>query len=210
MWKLLPNLVVMNDSYQARGLNTFFRHAQAPRKYFVFFSDRLIRLLVEEGLGLLPMERKHIRTPTGASYYEVGFSSSELAGVSLLPGGAAMESALREVCANIRVGKMLITSPSPAACQVSYSRIPGGLLQRHMMLIDPVLTTGLGCITAIENLTGPDVGCLEKRSTVLSLIASRQAVCNVCARFPKARLVVYAVDSGVDKHGSVVPGVGDF
>jgi uridine kinase len=210
MRKLLPNLVVMNDSYQARGLHTVFRDAQASREDFVFYSDRLIRLLVEEGLGLLPMERKHITTPTGASYYGVGFSSSGIAGVSLLPGGAAMENALRAVCANIRVGKMLITSPSPDVRKVSYSKLPGGLSQRYVMLMDPVLNTGLGCVTAIEHLTGPEVGCLEERITVLTLIASRQAVREVCARFPKSRLVVSAVDSGVDRHGAVVPGVGDF
>jgi uridine kinase len=210
MRKLLPNLVVMNDSYQSRGLHTLFRDANASREDFVFYSDRMIRLLIEEGLGLLPMQQKHIITPTGASYYGVGFNPSGIAGVSLLPGGAAMETALRVVCANIRVGKMLITSPSPEVRKVSYAKLPTALTQRHVMLMDPILNTGLGCVTAIDHLIGPDVGCLEEHITVLCLIASRQAVREVCTHFPKARVVVSAVDPGVDMNGAVVPGAGDF
>eukprot|EP00662_Eupelagonemidae_sp_cell21_P014480 gene14480-15643_t len=32
---------------------------------FVFYSDRIIRMLVEAGLELMPHERKLVMTPTG-------------------------------------------------------------------------------------------------------------------------------------------------
>jgi uridine kinase len=207
--KLLPNLVVMADSYQARGLHTLFRDATATRHDFVFYADRLMRLLIEEGLGLLPFERKCVTTPRGMSYYGVEFSAG-LCGVSLMPGGEAMENSLRAVCANIRVGKMLIATPSRLARTVAYSKLPRDVGQRHILVLEPVLNTGLSCSTAIEYLLSSDVGCREEHVLVLSVIASRQAATEVCERFPKARLVVSAIDGDVDDVGAVVPGAGDF
>lgn len=207
--KVLPNLVVMANSYQARGLHTLFRDATTSRHDFVFYADRLMRLLIEEGLGLLPFERKSVTTPSGATYYGVGFSAG-LCGVSLMPGGEAMENSLRTVCANIRTGKMLITSPESDQRVVSYSKLPANIGPRHVLLMEPVLNTGLGCITAIEHLLSPAVGCAEERVIVLCVIASRQATTDVCKRFPMLRLVVSAIDKGVDDCGVVSPGVGDF
>ncbi len=72
MRKLYSNLVVMADSYQARGLLTIIRSRDASREDFVFYSDRLMRLLIEEGLGLLPFERKTVTTPTGGAVLRGG------------------------------------------------------------------------------------------------------------------------------------------
>jgi uridine kinase len=207
--KLLPNLVVMADSYQARGLHTLFREASASRDDFVFYADRLIRLLVEEGLGLLPFERKCITTPVGAAYYGVAFSAG-LAAVSLMPGGEAMENSLRAVCANIRVGKMLITAPTPETRAMAYAKLPRDIGPRHVMVLEPVINTGRGVITAVEALLANEVGCSEDRIIVLAVIASAEAARDVCTRFPKARVVVSAVDPAVDENGAVVPGAGDF
>lgn len=209
--KVLPNLIVMQDSYQSRGLHTLFRDVNASRDDFVFYADRLMRLLVEEGLGLLPFERKHVVTPSGASYYGVGFSA-KVAAVSLMPAGEAMENSLRAVCLNIRVGKMLIVAPSRESREVAYSKLPADLAQerRHILVLEPVLNTGLGCITAIEHLLGDKVGCSEERIVILSVIASSAAAREVCSRFPKAKLVVSAIDGDVDSKGVVVPGAGDF
>jgi uridine kinase len=207
--KVLPNLVVMADSYQARGLHTLFRDASATRHDFVFYADRLMRLLIEEGLGLLPFERKCVTTPQSALYYGVGFSAG-LCGVSLMPGGEAMENALRLVAHNIRIGKMLIAAPSRERRSVVFAKLPTDVSQRHILLLEPVLNTGLSCITAIEHLLTAEVGCREEHILVLSVVASRLAATELCRRFPKSRLVVSAVDNEVDANGDVVPGLGDF
>lgn len=209
MRKLIPNLRLMADSYQARGLHTIFRDVNASRDEFVFYADRLSRLLIEEGLGLLPFERKCVTTPTGAQYYGVSFSAG-IAGVSIMPGGVCMETSLRAVCANIRVGKLMITAPRADKRVVSYAKLPHDIGPRHILLLEPVLNTGLGCITAIEYLLSEHVGCREDRIIVLSLIASSRAAQELCSHHPQVRLVVSAIDKDVDKNGNVVPGLGDF
>lgn len=204
--KVFSNLVVMSDSYQARGLHTIIRATNAPREDIVFYSDRLMRLLVEEGLGLLPFARKTVTTDSGGRYYGVGFVAG-LAAISLLPSGATMEGSLRAVCNTVRIGKMVISADGS---EVSYENVPEGLRDRYVMVLVPVLNTGRSCETAIERLLRPEVGCREDRILVLSLIVAPQAVTRICSRFSKVRLVVSAVDKGLDADGKVYPGIGDF
>jgi uracil phosphoribosyltransferase len=47
-------------------MHTLIRDRDIATPDFVFYSDRLIRLVVEHGLGHLPFTEKQIVTPTGA------------------------------------------------------------------------------------------------------------------------------------------------
>lgn len=44
------------------------RDRNTPRSDFIFYSDRIIRILVEEGLNYLPVHEKTVTTPTGIDY----------------------------------------------------------------------------------------------------------------------------------------------
>lgn len=204
--KVFSNLVVMSDSYQNRGLHTIFRREGVSRDDFVFYSNRLMRLLIEEGLGLLPFERKTVVTPGGGRFFGVGFVAG-LAGVSLMPNGEAMEGSLRAVCNTVRIGKMLIEG-SRDDRRVQYDNLPEDIEARYVLVLDPVLDSGEMCEKALEQLV--KMGCKEDRILVLSLIVSPQAVTRICGRFSKVQLVVSAMDKGLDKEGKVYPGVGDF
>ncbi|MBA0822551.1 hypothetical protein Goarm_019346 [Gossypium armourianum] len=52
---------------QIRGMHTLIRDRDISKHDFVFYSDRLIRLVVEHGLGHLPFTEKQVVTPTGSS-----------------------------------------------------------------------------------------------------------------------------------------------
>ncbi|CAN8062008.1 unnamed protein product [Agarophyton chilense] len=93
---------------------------------------------------------------------------------------------------------------------VTYEYLPQGLCERYVLLLAPVLHSGRRCEAAIARLTAAPVRCREDRIVVLSLIVAPQAVRRICSRFGKVRLVVSAIDEGLDEHGCVVPGAGDF
>jgi Uracil phosphoribosyltransferase len=48
-------------------MHTILRDANTAKSDFVFYADRLNRLIVEAGLGLLPFAEKTVMTPTGAA-----------------------------------------------------------------------------------------------------------------------------------------------
>ncbi|GAB0491184.1 hypothetical protein MMPV_002436 [Pyropia vietnamensis] len=206
--KIHPNLVLLGDSYQVRGLHTIFRAAETSREDVVFYSNRLTRLVVEEGLGLLPFARKVVTTPTGGEYHGVGFVAG-LAAVSLVRGGEAMELSLRAVCKAVKIGKILIGVDAAGGRSVAYARLPDDIQRRNVLVLEPILATGATVECAVDHLVFK-VGCREEDIIVLSLVCSAAAVRRVCSRFPRTRLVTSAVDRHVDARGQVVPGVGNF
>lgn len=65
----LPDtLKVLPSTPQIRGLHTFVRNRNTPRDEFIFYSKRLIRLVIEYALSLLPFETVTVNTPQGIAY----------------------------------------------------------------------------------------------------------------------------------------------
>ena len=62
------NLNVLPSSPQIKGLNTFLRNKDTSRDEFTFYSKRLIRLVIEHSLSLMPFEEVTVQTPQGITY----------------------------------------------------------------------------------------------------------------------------------------------
>lgn len=60
-------LVVIHPSPVLISFNCFFCRT-TTRNDFVFYANRLIRLVMEEGLNQLPFEEVSVTTPTGEKY----------------------------------------------------------------------------------------------------------------------------------------------
>ena len=55
----------MPSNFQMRGMHTILRDRETSNSDFVFYADRINRLLVEAGLGHLPFLEKIVTTPIG-------------------------------------------------------------------------------------------------------------------------------------------------
>lgn len=51
------NVLLLPQTNQLLGLYSIIRSKETRRSDFVFYSDRIIRLLVEKGLDQLPVEK---------------------------------------------------------------------------------------------------------------------------------------------------------
>lgn len=61
----LPSSVfTLPQTAQLEALYTIIRDKETSRGDFLFYSDRIIRLLVEEGLNHLPVVKRTVETPT--------------------------------------------------------------------------------------------------------------------------------------------------
>ncbi len=110
---------------QIRGLHTFVRNRETPRDEFIFYARRLIRLVIEYALSLLPFESVTVMTPQGVEYEGKRSAVDKICGVSILRAGETMEAALTEVCQDISVGKILIqTSKETEMPHLYYLRLP--------------------------------------------------------------------------------------
>ena len=61
---LPPSVFTLPQTAQLEALFTIIRNKETTRGDFLFYSDRIIRLLVEEGLNHLPVVKKSVVTPT--------------------------------------------------------------------------------------------------------------------------------------------------
>jgi uridine kinase len=75
-------------------MHTILRDHNTSKNDFVFYANRMCRLVVEAGLGHLPFKEKTVITPAGEQYTGVEFAKG-ICGVSVIRSGEAMENALR-------------------------------------------------------------------------------------------------------------------
>ncbi|KRY42744.1 Zinc finger protein ZPR1, partial [Trichinella spiralis] len=132
--------VPMND--QIHELHTIIRDKCTSQGDFVFYSDRLIRLVLEESLNLLPYSPWTVVSPTGFSYDGLRFSSGNCS-VSIIRSGGVMEKGLRECCRSMRIGKILIQKDADSGeVKVVYSKLVQDIQRRHVLLLYPIMNTG--------------------------------------------------------------------
>ncbi|KAL4193338.1 hypothetical protein AMTRI_Chr06g176370 [Amborella trichopoda] len=205
--KIYPNVYVIHSTFQIRGMHTLIRDVKTTKHDFVFYADRLIRLVVEHGLGHLPFTEKQVTTPIGCIYTGVDFCK-KLCGVSIIRSGESMENALRACCKGIKIGKLLIHRDGDNGWQLIYEKLPTDISARHVLLLDPVLATGNSAIKAINLLLHKGVP--ESHIIFLNLISAPEGIHAVCKKFPRLKIVTSEIDVALSKEFQVIPGMGGF
>ncbi|KAJ0167344.1 Uracil phosphoribosyltransferase [Colletotrichum tanaceti] len=202
------NVIVLPQTPQLIALLTIIRDRNTERGDFIFYSNRIIRLLVEEGLNHLPTVEHDVTTPIGRTYSGLMFQG-KICGVSIMRAGEAMEQGLRDCCRSVRIGKILIQRDEETAQpKLFYDKLPEDIAQRWVLLLDPMFATGGSAIMAVQVLKARGVP--EDRILFLNLIASPEGIQNFTAKFPKLRVVTAFVDQGLDEKNYIIPGLGDF
>ncbi|CAH1970899.1 unnamed protein product [Acanthoscelides obtectus] len=201
--KLLPT------TPQIRGLHTFIRNKDTPRDEFIFYSKRLIRLVIEYTLSLMTFVDKSVETPQGVVYHGKRMATNNICGVSILRAGETMEQAVCDVCKDIRIGKILIqTNLQTGEPELYYLRLPKDIKDYKVILMDATVATGAAAIMAIRVLLDHDV--LESNILLVSLLMAESGVQSIAYAFPKVTIVTTAIDPEINGRFHVMPGIGNF
>jgi uracil phosphoribosyltransferase len=199
---------LLPQTRQLRALHTIIRDRTARREDLVFYSRRIIRLLLETGFELLPFSPCEVETPVRRTYDGLRFAS-QICGVSIARAGESMEAELRTVCRSIRIGKILIQRDKVTKKpHLYYSALPEDIAKRHVLLLDPMLATGGTALAAIQVLL--DKGVAEDRIIFINLITVPEGIAAVCRRFPAVKIVTSAIDERLNENAYMMPGIGDF
>ncbi|KAF2456828.1 uracil phosphoribosyltransferase-domain-containing protein [Lineolata rhizophorae] len=202
------NVTILPQTPQLIALLTMIRDRDTGRADFIFYSNRIIRLLVEEGLNHLPVRSHAISTPLGTSYDGVRFEG-KICGVSIMRAGESMEQGLRDCCRSVRIGKILIQRDEETSKpKLFYDKLPEDIAERWVLLLDPMLATGGSALMAVDVLKSRGVP--EDHILFLNLIASPEGLENFSQKFPKLRVVTAFIDQGLNDKKYIVPGLGDF
>lgn len=202
------NLIVLPQTKQLIGLYSIIRDNTTKRGDFVFYSDRIIRLLVEEGLNQLPVEQSTIKC-YGDHEYQGSKFLGKICGVSIVRAGESMEQGLRDCCRSVRIGKILIQRDEETALpKLFYEKLPEDIHERYVFLLDPMLATGGSAMMAVEVLLSR--GVKMDRIFFLNLLAAPEGIEAFHKKYPKVTIITGGIDEKLDEDKYIVPGLGDF
>uniref|UniRef100_T1IYR8 Uridine kinase n=1 Tax=Strigamia maritima TaxID=126957 RepID=T1IYR8_STRMM len=202
-------LHILPPTPQIRGLHTFIRDVKTSRHEFIFYSKRLMRLLIEYALSLLPFRDAVVETAQGTQYFGKKIGTEKICGVSVLRAGETMEQALCDILKDVRIGKILIqTNTDTGEPELYYQRLPKEIKDYNVILMDATVATGAAAMMAIRVLLDHDVQ--EENIQLCSLLMAETGVQSIAYAFPKVKLVTSAVDPEVNKNFYIMPGIGNF
>ncbi|XP_025720769.1 uridine-cytidine kinase-like 1 isoform X1 [Callorhinus ursinus] len=202
-------LSVLKSTPQVRGMHTIIRDKETSRDEFIFYSKRLMRLLIEHALSFLPFQDCVVQTPQGQDYAGKCYAGKQITGVSILRAGETMEPALRAVCKDVRIGTILIqTNQLTGEPELHYLRLPKDISDDHVILMDCTVSTGAAAMMAVRVLLDHDVP--EDKIFLLSLLMAEMGVHSVAYAFPRVRIITTAVDKRVNDLFRIIPGIGNF
>ncbi|KAJ2476747.1 Uridine kinase [Coemansia sp. RSA 2131] len=190
-------LLTLTQSNQVRAMQTLLCDRTTSRDDFIFYSDRLSRLVIEYGLGQLRLTAKTVETPMGLPYQ--GFEvASEVSGVTVLRAGGVMEKALRSVVRPAHYGKILIVGdPVSHEPRLHYAKLPPTIADHQVLLMDSTIVSGANAMMAIRICL--DHGVPEHNIVLISLLATPQGTCAIHSAFPGVKIVVAMLDPHIGK-----------
>jgi uracil phosphoribosyltransferase len=176
-------------------------------------SVKDFRDLVQEIAGLmayeisrnLPLEEIDVETPVCPTK---GFSLSgkKLAVVPVLRAGLGMVEGILRLIPNAKVGHIgLYRDPQTLQPVDYYCKLPNDIGERDIFVVDPMLATGGSAAAAIAHVKKQG----GRRITLVSLIAAPEGIKKVSSEHPEVDIFTAALDSRLDGHGYIVPGLGD-
>lgn len=206
--KEYPQLTILEMTTQLRTLMTIIRDRETKRNDFIFYADRINRLLIEEGLNFLPTKKKTVITRTGEEYHGEEFIG-KICAVPIIRAGLSMENVIREVAKKIRIAHILIQRDEDTARPIFYKAwLPEDIRERYVFILDPMLATGGSANATIETLKNHDVQ--EERIIFINLVSVPEGIDAVLNVYPKIRIITAEVDERLNSNKFILPGLGDY
>ena len=170
---------------------------------------RLLReislLLAYEITRNLDMTTMRIETPLEPMDAPV-LEGKKLALISILRAGNGLLDGILELIPAARVGFVgLYRDPGTLKPVQYYCKVPDALDSRMTIVVDPMLATGNSSVAAIDLLKAQ--GATNIR--FLCLLAAPEGVARMQEAHPDVPVVTAALDSHLNDHGYIVPGLGD-
>lgn len=205
----LPSSVhLLAPTPQLLGLLTIMHDATTSAEEFIFTTDRLCQMLMEDALGFLPYREK--RRSTLATDHDCHWRGpimdvDDVCSIAIQRSGGVLEKAARRAVPALTQGSLLIQSSDedgePQLYDVglpSLIRKRATARQARVLLLDAQIGTGAAAFMGIRVLLDHSVP--EENIIFVSILASAKGGIWAIARaFPKVRIVLAGVDRGLKK-----------
>ncbi|GAC1331522.1 MAG: uracil phosphoribosyltransferase [Collimonas sp.] len=200
-----PNLFILNHPLIQHKL-THMRSKETSTRTFRQLLREITLLMGYEITRDLPLTTQQIETPMQSMEAPV-IAGRKLAVVPVLRAGIGMSDGLLDLVPSARVGHIGVYRDPATHQPVEYLvRLPD-LAERIFIVCDPMVATGNSAVHAVDVLKKRGVS--DEQIIFLALVAAPEGVQVFQNAHPGVKLYVASLDSHLDEHAYIVPGLGD-
>jgi uracil phosphoribosyltransferase len=200
-----PNLFILDHPLIQHKLSHMREHDTSTRTFRELLRE-ITLLMGYEITRDLPLTTRKVQTPLVTIDAPV-IAGKKLAIVPILRAGVGMSDGLLELVPSARVGHIGVFRNPETHEPVEYLvRLPD-TTDRTFILCDPMVATGNSAVHAVDVLKKRGVP--DEQIIFLALVAAPEGVTVFRDAHPNVKLYVASLDSHLNDHAYIIPGLGD-
>ena len=162
-------------------------------------------LLAYEVTRDMPTQQVAVDTPLTRTSVPM-LDGKKIVLISILRAGSGILDGMLRLLPSARVGHVgIYRDPTTLTAVEYYFKVPGEMHDRDAIVLDPMLATGNSAVAAVNRLkqTSP------RSIKFVCLVTCPEGLENFHAHHPEIAVYTAAIDSHLNEHGYIVPGLGD-
>lgn len=195
---VLQNLCVMRDKAS---------NAQQIR----IATRKITRMLIYEASNTLPTVEKTIHTPLAPCKTKIIDPDINIIISPILRAGLIFTDEAIDILPQACIRHIGMYRDENTLKPVwYYNKVPMDIQtpeKTHVFITDPMLATGNSLLEVIKLYADKEIP-LENIK-VISIISAPEGILNIQSKYPQIEIMTAAVDSHLNEHGYIVPGMGD-
>ena len=197
---------------------TIFNHPLVNHKIAILRDEKTsmkeFRELISEITTLMtfeclkegvPTEEREVKTPLEVCTQRV-VKDNSIAIVPILRAGLGMVNGIHVLFPSARVGHIGLyrNEETLEPCEY-YCKLPSGIEEKLVLVVDPMLATGGSACDAIVKLK--ERGC--KNIKFMAIIGAPEGISKLAEAHPDVEIFVSTMDRCLNENGYILPGLGD-
>ncbi len=184
---------------------TLMRRKETSTASFRALLSEISLLLAYEATRDMKLREEPIETPIAHTTGHL-LDGKKVVLVSILRAGQGILDGMLHLLPSARVGHIgLYRDPQTHQAVEYFFKVPSDLQDRDVIVCDPMLATGNSAIAAFQRLKTQSPGSLR----FVCLLACPEGIAKFTAAHPDVPVITAAIDSHLNEHDYIVPGLGD-
>lgn len=197
--------VVIFDHPLIRHKIAILRDEKTSMKEFRELVEEITTLMTYESLKDVPTTEVEVQTPLEKCTQKIVEDNSVVI-VPILRAGLGMVNGVHVLFPLAKVGHIgMYRDEETLEPHSYYCKLPEGIEDKFVMVVDPMLATGGSACDAIDLLK--EKGC--KHIKFMAIIGAPEGVSKVAEAHPDVDIYVSTLDRCLNENGYILPGLGD-
>ena len=202
--KNYDNVVIFNHPLINHKI-AILRNEKTSMKEFRELIEEITTVMTYESLKDVPTVEKEVKTPLETCTQRMVEDDSVVI-VPILRAGLGMVNGVHVLFPLAKVGHIgMYRDEETLEPQTYYCKLPHGIENKYVLLVDPMLATGGSACDAIRLLK--DKGC--KNIKFMAILGAPEGVSRLAETHPDVKIYVSTLDRCLNEHGYILPGLGD-